>query len=434
MSGKAVISNRIYFKGTDLLIDTVKKALTYRIETKIATRGNKIQLAVETIRHYKTLPHGVISIPRGRVDLIPEEYEIVDKRSTHEVPFPNTRHPLREGQQEVYDKADGDCFINALPGWGKTFTALHIAKKLGQKTLVITHTTMLRDQWIKEVRELFGIDPGVISAGVFDIEDHAIVIGNVQTVTKHALDICKEFGTVIMDEAHHSPATTFTEILDASYARNRIGLSGTMKRKDGKHVLLRDYFGNKVFVPPQSHTLNPTVKLVKTGIHLTPGAVWAKKINNLLYDEDYQEYVAVIAATQISKGHSVLIIADRVEFLQNVQQRIGETCLLVTGETEFKERERVKEAINSGQKTCIAGSRQIFSEGISIDRLSSVILATPISNEGLLEQIIGRIMRPFEGKPHPEVIDLQFAGFADKKQNNLRLGFYLNKGWDVVAI
>jgi superfamily II DNA or RNA helicase len=318
-------------------------------------------------------------------------------------------------------------------GWGKTFTALHIAKKLEQKTLVITHTTMLRDQWVKEVRELFDMEPGIISADTFDI-DHAIVIGNVQTVTKHALALAKEFGCIIMDEAHHSPANTFTEIIDASHAKYRIALSGTMVRKDGKHILFPDYFGPVVFKPPQSHTLNPIVKLVKTGLQLTPGEMWAKKINNLLYDPDYQEYVATLAAAQIRKGHSVLIIADRVEFLENVQQWLGETCVLVTGQTGFEERERITDQINSGEKTSIAGSRQIFSEGISVNRLSCVILATPISNEALLEQIVGRIMRDFPGKPQPEVIDLQFAGYADRKQNNLRLGFYLNKGWEVQAL
>jgi superfamily II DNA or RNA helicase len=108
--------------------------------------------------------------------------------------------------------------------------------------------------------------------------------------------------------------------------------------------------------------------------------------------------------------------------------------VMVTGQTSFEDRERVKDQINSGEVLCIAGSRQIFSEGISVNSLSCVILATPISNEALLEQIIGRIMRDFPGKLTPVVIDLQFAGAADKKQNNLRLGFYLNKGWEVQAL
>ncbi|MCL5459653.1 DEAD/DEAH box helicase family protein, partial [Loigolactobacillus coryniformis] len=93
--------------------------------------------------------------PQGRTDLIPEGYEILDKRVINEMPFPNPIVDLREGQQVVFDEVDDSCFINALVGWGKTFTALHIARKLGQKTLVVTHTTMLRDQWIKEIKALY---------------------------------------------------------------------------------------------------------------------------------------------------------------------------------------------------------------------------------------------------------------------------------------
>jgi superfamily II DNA or RNA helicase len=57
-----------------------------------------------------------------------------------------------------------------------------------------------------------------------------------------------------------------------------------------------------------------------------------------------------------------------------------------------------------------------------------------MSNDSLLEQIVGRIMRPHEGKRSPLVVDIQFAGWADKKQNNDRLGLYLRKGWEVESV
>jgi superfamily II DNA or RNA helicase len=119
---------------------------------------------------------------------------------------------------------------------------LHLAHKFGQKTLVITHTAALRDQWAEEVRILFGCEPGVIGGGQFDHEDHFITVANVQTLVKHVDTLAKEFGTVILDEAHHCPATTFAQVVDAFHARYRLALSGTMLRKDGKHVLFSDYF------------------------------------------------------------------------------------------------------------------------------------------------------------------------------------------------
>jgi len=429
---KAIISNRIYMDdpGRDHT-KHVMRTLTYKIHKDT---GSKKFVSVETIKNYKSLVNGIISVPQGRLDLVPSEYEIVDKRVVNSVPFPTPKFELREDQQLIYDQITDTCFINALVGWGKTFTALHTARKLGQKTLVITHTTALRDQWVEEVETLFGIFPGIIGSGKFDIEDHAIVVGNIQTIVKNLDSLCKEFGTVILDEAHHCPATTFAGTIDAFHARYRIALSGTMTRKDGKHILFQDYFGHTVYKPPQANTINPVVHIVKSGLTLKPGATWVEKINDLTQNDNYRKFIAGLANMHISGGHSVLIVADRVEFLEKVKEYVGETCLLVTGETDFEARQRAKEQILNREKMCIAGSRQIFAEGISINILSCVILAVPMSNDSLLEQIVGRIMRPHEGKQNPIVVDIQFAGWADKKQNTDRLGLYLRKGWEVVTV
>jgi len=429
---KAIISNRIYMDDPGKEhTKHIMRTLTYKIHKDT---GSKKFVSVETIRNYKSLLNGIITVPQGRLDLIPENYELVDKRVLNPVPFPNTKFDLRDDQKIIYDQVTDTCFINALVGWGKTFTALHLAKKFGQKTLVITHTTALRDQWIEEIETLFGLSPGVIGSGKFDIEDHAIVVGNIQTIVKNLDVLNKEFGTIILDEAHHCPATTFAGTVDAFHARYRIALSGTMIRKDGKHILFQDYFGHTVYKPPQSNTINPTVHIVKSGLTLRPGATWVEKINDLTQNDNYRKFIAGLATMHISGGHSVLIVADRVEFLEKVKEYVGETCLLVTGETDFEARQRAKEQILNREKMCIAGSRQIFAEGISINILSCVILAVPMSNDSLLEQIVGRIMRPHEGKLDPIVVDIQFAGWADKKQNTDRLGLYLRKGWEVVTV
>jgi superfamily II DNA or RNA helicase len=427
---KAIISNRIYLDVNPQLQYTLVKALTYKIRKNIPGATHFTQF--EIIKNYRFVGKTIISIPVGRQDLIPSDYEIIDKRILNEHPFPNPRLDLREGQLEVFNEVDDTCFINALVGWGKTFCALHIARKLGQKTLIVCHNTMLRDQWADEVEKLYGMPVGIIGSGKFDI-DHSIVIGNIQTLTKITAQISKEFGTVIVDEAHHCPASTFTAFIDGMYARYKIGLSGTMQRKDGKHILFKDFFGPKLYQPPQSNTLTPRVQIVKTGIALAQGEPWVKKMNILLYDPDYQQVIAHIAHLQIQKGHKVLIIADRVEFLQNVGELIGEECVCITGGTTYEERTELKRQIEEGEKSCIAGSRQIFSEGISVNILSCVILAGPIANDALLEQIVGRIQRMHPGKLDPLVIDMNFSGPSDRKQNKDRQAFYARKGWEVTG-
>ena len=428
---KAVISNRIYLDNPGVEhTKHIIKSLTYKIHKDT---GSKKFASIETIKNYKSLIKGILSIPQGRTDLIPQDYEIIDKRVLVPAPFPVPKFELYEDQQTIYDEVEGTCFINALPGWGKTFTALHLARKFGQKTLVITHTAALRDQWVEEVETLFGCECGIIGGGDLDYEDHFITVANIQTLVKHTAELSKEFGTVILDEAHHCPATTFAGTVDSFHARYRIALSGTMIRKDGKHILFKDYFGTTVLKPPASNTIPPTIHMVKSGITLKPNATWVDKITDLTQSENYRQFISDIAKMHVAEGHSVLVIADRVEFLEKVKEYVGETCLLVTGSTSFEDRQKAKEQILAKEKMCIAGSRQIFSEGISINILSCVILAVPMSNDSLLEQIAGRIMRMHDGKLDPIIVDIQFAGYADKKQNTDRLGLYLRKGWKVLA-
>ena len=113
---KAVINNRIYLTDPGKeRADAIRKALTYKIERDT---GSKKFSTVETIRNYKVLAGGILSIPQGRFDLIPEGYEIVDKRVLAPAPFPDPVHELFPEQKEVYDQINDTCFINALVGWG----------------------------------------------------------------------------------------------------------------------------------------------------------------------------------------------------------------------------------------------------------------------------------------------------------------------------
>jgi len=94
----------------------IMNTLTYKIHKNT---GSKKFVSVETIKNYKTYTGGMISVPQGRLDLIPDGYNIVDKRVNNPVPFPTARYELRPDQQEIYDQVTDTCFINALVGWVK---------------------------------------------------------------------------------------------------------------------------------------------------------------------------------------------------------------------------------------------------------------------------------------------------------------------------
>lgn len=432
---KAVISNSIYLtKPNKEILDKIKDQLTYKIPKHT---GNKAIERVETIRNYKLLKGNILMMPQGRIDLIPEDYEIVDKRITSEVEFPDPLIPMRKSQVPVHEQVNDSCIINAKPGWGKSYMALFIAHKLKQRTLVVAHTTIIRSGWKASVENMFGIKCGVIGSGTVDYEDYPITVSNTQTLVKHADTLSKYFGLVIIDECHRTPSTTFTNILSKLHARYRIGLSGTIQRKDGKHIMLPDFFSNTIHQPVQSDVLYPSVKLIRTGIKLNSDKAWTDRVTELTNIVDYQNLVAGIALAYMNKGHSVLVIADRVDFLAKVSEISKGRLALVAGSSCSTEQDRdeLKQKMLQREVLGVAGSRQIFSEGVSIDALSCVVLATPINNDSLLEQICGRVQRPFDDKkPKPVVVDMQFAGYLDKRQNDARLSFYMRSGWDIEEV
>ena len=386
------------------------------------------------IKNMGLIKQGMITVPTGRFDLVPEGYEISDKRTLAPTTFPKFRYELRASQKDVYDAVEDNCIINAWVSWGKTFTGLAIASKLKQKTLVIVHTVALRSQWEREVEKVFGIKPAIIGSGKFDLTG-PIVIGNVQTLTRRVPDIANEFGTIILDEMHHVSSPTFRKIIDKCRARYKIGLSGTIERKDGKHVVFRDYFSPTVYFPPKENYMPPRINIIHSDIRFLDGGgtPWAKKINHLAYNEEYQHEVAIIAATYAAKGHKVLVVGDRVEFLKKCANLVGDSAIVITGEIPHEERPAMMERINK-DKNVLFGTQSIFSEGVSLDALSCLVLGTPVNNDPLLTQLIGRVIRIKEGKKDPVIVDINLKGNTARKQANNRTGYYMKQGYEIKNI
>ena len=422
---KAVLSNRIYLEVNKETHNLLEKELTYTIPARMPQDP---PLVFKTIRFIK---EGLVSIPIGREDLIPSDYEIIDKRVTSPVEHANFKFDLRPSQKAVHDEINDNAIVNAWVSWGKTFTGLAIAAKLGQKTLVVTHTTNLRNQWEKEVEKCFGITPGRIGSGDFKT-NAPIVVGNIQSLYRKMDDIKKMFGTVILDEMHHVSSPTFTRIVDEMPARYKIGLTGTLERKDGRHVVFRDYFGNNVLKPPKENYLIPKVHIVKSEIRFLDGAYtpWAERINHLAYDEEYVHSVAMIAAKYAALGHKVLVVSDRVAFLKACARLVGDNAVSITGDMDFEERENTMQLIKE-DKNILFGTQSIFSEGISLNDLSCLVLGTPVNNEPLLTQLIGRVIRDKEGKQQPIVVDIHLKGKTAARQANARMGYYIKQDYEV---
>lgn len=431
---KAIISNKIYMTVEPSMFKYLDKELTYNIPSY-----NEPEKFI-TIKNLKVINYNIaggkmlVAFPVGRTDLIPKEFEVVDKRAYNVLEdFPKFKFDLRPSQQDIYNDVDDNCIINAKVGYGKTFTGLALAAKLKQKTLVVVHTVALRNQWEKEIVKTLGIKPGVIGSGKFNTNSH-VVVANVQSLVKHVGQISREFGTVILDEMHHVSSPTFSKIIDGMFSRYKIGLSGTIERKDQKHVVFKDYFGSRIYRPDKENTMVPEVHVINSGIHFSDGhgVSWAEKVNALKESYLYKDLVIALADKYAREGHKVIIVSERVDFLKECNQLSNEPSDLIIGET--KDRDEVIRKVFDEEITQVWGTQSMVSEGLSINPLSCLILATPLNNMPLLEQLIGRVIREYPGKIKPVVVDIRLEGNTVSRQYNNRLGHYMKEGYEIKFI
>ena len=103
--GKALITNKIYLEGlNDTYLDKIASELTYKIPKPFNPNASRFSksLPVEIIKNYRLLPNNIVAIPQVREDLIPEGYEIIDKRVQKLCEFPTPRYPLYDNQKVIY--------------------------------------------------------------------------------------------------------------------------------------------------------------------------------------------------------------------------------------------------------------------------------------------------------------------------------------------
>lgn len=139
----------------------------------------------------------------------------------------------------------------APAGSGKTNMALNYVYHLKCPTLWITHTKDLMNQTKKRAETLISNigKIGLIGDGKKTFGDKKFIIAMVQTLQRNPelIEILKDFiGVVIIDEAHHVPTYTFTNIINQFPAEHMLGVTATPDRKDQLEKLMYLAIGPEV--------------------------------------------------------------------------------------------------------------------------------------------------------------------------------------------
>ena len=345
---------------------------------------------------------------------------------------------LRSYQSEAlaaWGESD-DGTIIAPCGSGKTTMGLAAIAASGRRALILVHTKDLARQWEERISEQLSI-PGRVGR-IWDGQnsDGQIVIATIQSLIRWPWAALyawgKRFGLVIMDEAHHAPAETFSAVLGALPARRRLGLTATPDREDGLGGFMYWHMGPRRYEVEQGAlvrsgaVLMPALRLVPTHWQpVDPDASWSAQITELTQDGRRNEILIGAIRSELAEGRQVLVLSDRVGHCEAIADALRGWA--ITGRLSSKRRKSILQRASAGQIRLIAAT-SLADEGLDLPGLDSVILATPTRALGKLQQRIGRVMRPAPGKAQPRVIDLRDAWGPLLGQARRRDGLYRRIG------
>ena len=368
---------------------------------------------------FATAPRGAVALVREAVRATGQALAFVDRRTVcPEVAFDfGFGFALRDYQERavmaLVNRTQGCAIVPC--GGGKTVIGTAAVARIGQPAIILVHTHDLVEQWATTVRDALGIEAGIVAGGKLDLRD--VTVATVQSLitldeaTRRKLGA--RFGTVILDEAHHAPASVFREVLSWLPGKYRFGLTATPERSDGLTPMLHLCIGPELFridhqeLVAAGHLVVPRVVPIATGA-TTDAEKHAAIVGDLATDPDRNRLIVDLVAREARAGCSVLVLSGRVDHCQRLAKLIsqaGVEAVALTSRVAKKKRTDILDRLRDGSLKVVCAT-SLADEGLDVSRLERLVLATPARAEGRTIQRLGRLMRPHPGKRTPVLYDL----------------------------
>ena len=350
-------------------------------------------------------------------------------------------------------------------GAGKTQIALQCASELKQKTLFLVHTKDLLNQAKERCENNLICKTSTITEGKCDVSGD-IVFATVQTlvgIIDKGLIKQNEFGLIVVDECHHLSSNAesvkmFEKCINYFNARYKLGISATLHRGDGLENTTKKILGNVIYelkksedktkfigyyenqpiievpasmfqVPAQIHMLETTYNVENKDIFDTSGRIiFTSLISDLATDSDRNKQVLNIINSL--KGYTI-VISERTSQLEELQKQTP-SSIYINGKTPKKQREKQIEEFRQGKHKVLFATYSLVAEGLDIPILENLIMASPVKDERLVIQAIGRCQRPCEGKEKANIYDLVDDVSMLDKFTRKRKSVYKKEGWDIL--
>jgi len=280
----------------------------------------------------------------------------------------------------------------APTGAGKTVLGEELSSDCGP-VLWVAHRRELVTQTVRRLAQRFGSrNVGAIMTGEPLAQRARMQVGTVQTLL--ARGSFPEAERLVLDEAHHYPATEWSAVAERYKKAQILGLTATPQRDDG--TPLGDVFDGMVVAANYS-------ELVRDG-HLVPARVLqpARHLGNDIAQDP------LTAWAEHSEGAQTFVFCARVAIAHELAQRFRDAGVIaetVEADTPKRERDRIIERFRAGRVKVLTNVFAL-TEGIDIPEARCVMLMRSFAFVGAYLQAVGRVLRPAKGKPDAIVIDL----------------------------
>lgn len=458
---------------TKEIIDYVKKTYTYRnpMYDKKMRMGFYLGKTSKTIRLYDFyrdnlyLPIGCF---QDMWNLHPIKKDYVDYSVTKEIKI-NSNMKLRNYQEPVIQAVKKYCNgLIVMPcGTGKSCTLLHTACVLKQKTLWLCTTKDLLNQAESYIKNFTNGTTSKITEGKCDYSGD-FVFATIQTLCKviDRDEIPQDtFGCVIGDEIQHCMVSDesimmFKSCMEYFSARYKLGCTATLKTSNDLWKCIPKLVGNVIYelkksedktkfigyyenkpiievpaeqfqVPAKINMLKTTYNVANKDVYDTSGRIiFTSLISDLANDSDRNKLI--LDLINKIKGYTI-VISERTSQLEYLNQNI-KNSIYINGKTPKKKREKTIEEFRDGKHKVLFATYSLVAEGLDIPILENLIMASPVKDERLVVQAIGRCQRPSECKKIANIYDLVDDVSILDKFTRKRKSVYKKEGWDIHGI
>ena len=351
---------------------------------------------------------------------------------------------------------------------GKSLIIYSIIRMLiesGKKILLITPTTMLVDQLLKdfqdyEVNDDFGIEnySHKVYAGLSKVSSKPLIISTWQSIDNVPKDklagFLSEYDAVLVDECHTAQAKSLKKIVESCVnAKIKVGFTGTLVDTPTHYYVLVGLFGTpkKVISIKELMDSGKIAKLTIKCIILQYPEKLRKYVQHMEYDEELDfiinhdnrnKFIANLADKL--EGNTLTIIRF-IEKHANVLKdyydaKNNKKTFLITGDVKHDEKTLIKENMEFETNANLMGSWGLVSTGMSIINLNNGIFASPSASEIRVLQGIGRILRKGRNKTTATQYDIVDCLTHEGRHNYMmrhfqqRLKYYRREGFDVQII